>query len=129
MFTDPIADMLTRIRNASAVKKAEVELPFSKVKWAIAQILLQAGFISKIEKLEDNFATIKITLKYNNKIPAISTIQRVSKPGRRIYVKSEDLPKVRNGLGIAIISTPVGMVTNKDARKRKIGGEIICEVY
>ncbi len=129
MFTDPIADMLTRIRNASAVKKTEVEIPFSKMKWAIVQILLESGFINKAEKIEENHGAIKISLKYNNKISAITTIQRISKPGRRLYVKSESLPKVRNGLGIAIISTPQGILTNLEAKKRKIGGEIICEVY
>lgn len=129
MLTDPIADMLTRIRNASAVKKTEVELPFSKVKWAIAQILLQEGFVSAVEKKEEKHGVIRVSLKYNNKIPAINSIQRISKPGRRLYIKSSDLPRVRNGLGMAIISTPQGIISNKEARKRKIGGEIICEVY
>jgi len=129
MFTDPISDMLTRIRNASAVKKAEVELPYSKVKWAIAQILLQEGFIKGVDKKEENHGVIKITLKYNSNNPAINSLQRISKPGRRLYVKAVDLPKVRNGLGISIISTPQGIMANKEAYKKKIGGEIICEVF
>lgn len=129
MFTDPISDMLTRIRNASAVKKAEVEMPYSKVKWAVAQILSQEGFLKRVEKKEENHGVIKIFLKYNNSSPVINSLQRISKPGRRLYVKTTDLPKVRNGLGISIISTPQGIMTNKEAFKRKVGGEIICEVY
>lgn len=129
MFTDPISDMLTRIRNASAVKKAEVDLPYSKVKWAVAQILSQEGFLKRVEKKEEDRGVIKIFLKYNNNSPVINSLQRISKPGRRLYVKTTNLPKVRNGLGISIISTPQGIMTNKEAFKRKVGGEIICEVY
>ncbi len=132
MFTDPISDMLTRIRNASAVRKAEVVIPFSKIKLAIAQILEQEGFVEKIENDEEGAAPrrdIHIHLKYDGRIPVINGLDRISKPGRRLYVNQDNLPKVRNGMGIAIISTSQGLVTNKEARKRKLGGEIICEVY
>ena len=129
MFTDPIADMLTRIRNASAAKKAEVVLPFSKVKWAIANILLENGFVKNIEKVEDGQGNIKIGLKYVDQRPAVASLKRVSKPGRRIYVDKDNILSVRNGLGIAIISTSQGIMNNKEAKKRKIGGELICEVY
>lgn len=129
MFTDPIADMLTRIRNASAAKKAEVSVPFSKVKLVIANILLQEGFIKNIEQDEEGFKNIKIGLKYVDNRPAIMSLTRISKPGRRIYVDKDSILFVRNGLGIAIISTSQGIMNNKEAKKRKIGGELICEVY
>lgn len=129
MFTDPIADMLTRIRNASAAKKAEVVVPFSKVKWAIANILLQDGFIKNAEKVEDGQGNIKIGLKYIDQKPAVVSLKRVSTPGRRVYVDKDNILSVRNGLGIAIISTSQGIMNNKEAKKRKIGGELICEVY
>jgi small subunit ribosomal protein S8 len=128
-MTDPIADMLTRIRNAVQLKKDEVVLPFSKVKFEIAKILEKEGYIKKVEKVENTFAQIKITLKYTSvSEPVIQTLKRISKPGRRVYVHHQRLPYVLNDLGIAIISTPKGMMTNKEARKQKIGGEIICEV-
>ncbi len=132
MFTDPISDMLTRIRNASAVRKTEVIIPFSKIKLAIAQILEREGFVEKIENEEEGVTTrkdIRIHLKYNGRIPVINGLDRVSKPGRRLYVNQNNLPKIRNGMGIAIISTSQGLVTNKEAHKRKLGGEVICEVY
>ena len=129
MFTDPIADMLTRIRNASAVKKAEVVVPFSKVKLAIANILLQDGFIKNVENTEEGSRNIKIALKYVDNGPAISALNRISKPGRRIYVDKDSILSVRNGFGVSIISTSQGIMDNKEAQKRKIGGELICEVY
>lgn len=129
MFTDPIADMLTRIRNASAAKKAEVSVPFSKVKLVIANILLQEGFIKNVEQNEEGSKNIKIGLKYVGNRPAILALNRISKPGRRIYVDKDSILSVRNGLGIAIISTSQGIMNNKEAKKRKIGGELICEVY
>ena len=128
MFTDPIADMLTRIRNASAVKKAEVLIPFSKVKWAIANILVQNGFVRNAEKTEDERG-IKMGLKYVEGRPAISSLSRVSSPGRRVYVAKDNILSVRNGLGISVISTSQGIMDNKEAKHRKIGGELICEVY
>lgn len=132
MFTDPISDMLTRIRNASAVRKAEVVIPFSKIKLAIAKILEQEGFVEKIENEEESVTTrkdIRIHLKYSGRTPVINGLDRVSKPGRRLYVNQNNLPKVRNGMGFAIVSTSQGLVTEKEARKRKLGGEVICEVY
>lgn len=129
MFTDPIADMLTRIRNASAVKKAEVLIPFSKVKLSIANILLQAGFLKSVEKVEDGRGDLKIILKYQDGRPAITSLTRISKPGRRIYIGKEELKSVRNGLGISVISTSQGIMDGREAKKKNIGGELICEVY
>ena len=130
--TDPIADMLTRIRNANTAKHDTVDVPASKMKTSIAQILLDEGFIKKYEIIEDgNFKTIRITLKYgadkNEKI--ISGIQRISKPGLRVYASKEDLPKVLGGLGIAIISTNQGVVTDKKARELEVGGEVLAFVW
>ncbi len=129
---DPIADMLTRIRNANTAKHDTVDVPSSKMKLAIAQILLDEGYIKKFDIVEDgNFKTIRITLKYgadkNDKI--ISGIQRISKPGLRVYASKEDLPKVLGGLGIAIISTNQGVVTDKKARELAIGGEVLAFVW
>lgn len=133
-MTDPIADMLTRIRNAMAVKKTEVILPSSKIKFAVAEILKQTGYIKKVEKLSKQeagtpYEQIKITLKYNGTQSAITKITRVSKPGHRIYASKDALPVVLNHLGIAIISTSQGLMTNKEAKKKGLGGEVICEVY
>lgn len=136
-MTDPIADMLTRIRNASAIRKDEVVLPMSKIKLDIAKILEKSGWVGKVEVIKNDgqkngngiFNELKIALKYDNKESKISSIKRISKPGLRIYVNKDKLPKVLNNMGIAIISTSQGIMTNKDARKKKIGGEIICEIY
>ncbi len=136
-MTDPIADMLTRIRNASAVKKREVVLPMSKVKYNIAQILEQEGWVAKVEIIKSQgeknnsfvFDELKIVLKYKNNKSVISSLKRISKPGCRVYVNKNKLPRVLNNLGIAIISTPLGVMTNKEARKKGVGGEVICEIY
>lgn len=137
-MTDPIADMLTRIRNASAVKKAEVVLPMSKIKHEVAKILKKEGWIYDAEVIkatgkkngESAFDQLKIVLKYKKSGRSVITrIKRVSKPGLRIYVKKDNLPKVLNNLGIAIISTPKGLLTNKEAKKEGVGGEVICEIY
>ncbi|PIV51893.1 30S ribosomal protein S8 [Candidatus Falkowbacteria bacterium CG_4_9_14_3_um_filter_36_9] len=137
-MTDPIADMLTRIRNASAVYKDEVVLPMSKIKYNIAKILENGGWVNKVEvinrKNEKNksskYNELKIILKYKEgHKPVIISLKRISKPGLRIYAKKDELPKVLNNLGIAIISTPQGMMTNKEARKKGVGGEVICEIY
>lgn len=134
-MTDPIGDMLTRIRNAMAVKKPEVVLPSSKIKLAIAEILKQSGYITAVEKInggnaQGNHDEIKIVLKYlGGKEPAITKIKRISKPGLRVYTTKDKLPTVLNSLGIAIISTPQGLMTNKDAKKKNLGGEVICEIY
>ena len=130
MMTDPISDMLTRIRNAQAVKKAELVLPYSRVKYALAKILEKEGFVERASQTtESKFPMISITLKYTNSLPAIQSIQRISRPGRRVYTKSEDLKSVLSGLGISIVSTSNGLMTNKEAHMRHLGGEIICEVF
>jgi len=136
-MTDPIADMLTRIRNASAVNKDEVILPMSKIKFNIAKILEKEGWVAKVEVVKTKskkngtavFDELKITLKYKNNKPVITSLKRISKPGRRVYVSKNELPRVLNNLGIAIISTSQGVMTNKEARKKGMGGEVICEVY
>lgn len=131
MITDPIADMLTRIRNAQAVNKNEVLIPFSKLKFEIAKILKHEDFIANFEKVEEQkFPQIKINLKYfDDKQPAILHIRRISKPGQRVYASKNQMPNVLNNLGIAIISTSSGLLTNKDAKKKGLGGEVICEIW
>lgn len=131
LITDPIADMLTRIRNAIAAKHTDVSIPASKEKLAIAKILLDEGYIvSYEEKQEDNFKDILIVLKYDeNGESVIQGLKRISKPGLRIYAKSEKLPRVINGLGIAIISTNKGIVTDKVARELNVGGEVLAYVW
>ena len=131
-MSDPIADMLTRIRNANTAKHDTVDVPASKMKLAIAQILLDEGFIKKFEVIENgNIKTIHITLKYgvdkNDKI--ITGIKRISKPGLRVYANKEELPRVLGGLGIAIISTNQGIVTDKKARELQVGGEVLAYVW
>ena len=129
MITDPISDMLTRIKNGYMAKKAEVVLPSSKIKLAIANILKNSGFILAVKEEGEKKKELKIVLSYHNDEPAITYIKRISKPGRRIYAPAKELPKVLSGYGMAIISTPKGMMTNKEARKQNVGGEIICEIY
>ena len=130
-ITDVVADMLTRIRNANSAKHETVEIPASNLKKAIAQILLDEGYIKAFEIIEDNKqGVIKVTLKYGeNKQRIIQGLRRVSKPGLRIYAASQDLPRVKNGLGIAIISTSKGLMTDKVARKQNIGGEVLAFVW
>ncbi|MBQ8532666.1 MAG: 30S ribosomal protein S8 [Clostridia bacterium] len=130
-ITDTIADMLTRIRNASSAKHDSVDVPASKVKKAIAQILLDEGYIQSFSVEEDGKqGVIHITLKYGqNKSQVISGIRRVSKPGLRIYTNVEDMPKVMKGLGIAILSTSKGIMTDKQARKANVGGEVLAFVW
>ncbi|HHT50259.1 MAG TPA: 30S ribosomal protein S8 [Eubacteriaceae bacterium] len=131
VMTDPIADMLTRIRNASNVKHDIVEIPASNEKKAIAKILLEEGFVKDVEYIDDNKqGIIKITLKYDqNKERVIRGLKRISKPGLRVYAKKDEIPKVLGGLGIAIISTSKGVVTDKVARAQGIGGEVIGYVW
>ena len=131
-MSDPIADMLTRIRNANTAKHDTVDVPASKTKIAIANILVDEGYIEKYEMIEDGcFKTMRLTLKYgadkNEKI--ITGLKRISKPGLRIYVGKEELPKVLGGLGIAILSTNQGIITDKEARKLKVGGEVLAFVW
>ncbi len=131
MNTDPIADYLTRVRNAVAVKHRMVEIPASNLKKSMTKILFEKGYILNY-KFEDETAqgTIKIALKYDpvTKMPALNSLERVSRPGLRKYVNANELPRVLNGLGIAILSTSVGLITDKEARKLNVGGEVICYV-
>lgn len=129
MYTDPIADMLTRIRNASRVRKEEVMIPFSQMKQAIARILEREGYVATVEKLEETRPQLRIRLKYRGRDPFISGITRISTPGHRKYVGKGELPVVRNNFGIAILSTSRGMMTNKEAREAGVGGEIVCTVF
>lgn len=132
MNTDPIADFLTRIRNASSVNKKVVEIPSSNTKVAMAKILFEKGYIANYKVEEDNKqGVIKIALKYNpsTKVPAITKLERISSPGLRKYSNSKELPRVLNGLGIAIISTSKGLMTDKEAKVQKVGGEVLCYVY
>lgn len=129
MMTDPIADMLTRIRNAQRSRKERVEIPYSKLKMRLAQILSEEGFIGRVEKGEGMPAMLLVELKYIGKKPVIQSIVRESVPGHRVYRKSEELPTILNDYGVAIISTSQGLLTNKEARKRGVGGEVICSIY
>ncbi len=126
---DPIADMLTRIRNGQKAAKYSVEFRYSKVKHAVALVLKEEGYVLDVEEIEeDNKPCIKVVLKYFNENPVIRLIKRISRPGLRIYKGADQLPRVLEGLGIAIISTPKGVMSDKKARKRGIGGEILCYV-
>jgi small subunit ribosomal protein S8 len=132
MNTDPIADFLTRIRNASAAGLKTVDIPGSNIKRAMTQILFDQGYILNYKFEEDNKqGNIKIALKYNTstRVPAITKLQRASRPGLRKYSASQEMPRVLNGLGIAIISTSRGVITDKEARQQNVGGEVLCYVY
>ena len=130
-ITDPIADMLTRIRNANSAKHETVDIPASNMKKAIAQILLDEGYIASYKVIEDEkHGVIRVTLKYGeNKAQVITGLRRVSKPGLRIYSNVEDMPKVMKGLGIAIVSTSKGIMTDREARKQNVGGEVLAFVW
>ena len=129
-LSDPIGDMIARIKNAQIRNHKKVQLPSSKFKVKIAEVLKSEGYIIDYKvSQESNKPYLEISLKYNSGNPVISSIQRVSKPGRRIFSRAESLPKINNGLGIAIISTPKGVMTDIDARKQKVGGENICKVF
>ena len=128
-LSDPIGDMLARIKNAQVRNHSKVSLPSSKFKTKIADVLKSEGYIIDYKIKDDIKPTIEINLKYNSGNPVINTIERVSKPGRRIFSSASSLPKINNGLGIAIVSTPQGVMTDVDARKKKLGGEIICKVF
>lgn len=131
MMTDPIADLLTRIRNANMVRHATVDIPASKTKKSIVEILLKEGFIKNYETVTvDNHETIRVALKYGqDKSRIITGIKRISKPGLKVYAKKNELPKVLGGLGVAIISTSNGIITDREARKLQVGGEVICYVW
>lgn len=127
---DPTADLLNRIRNAQAVLKEQVSLPFSNLSHEIAKILEKQGFIKKVEKKGRTYKkVIEITLKYDDKIPAISGLKRVSRSGQRIYKGFKDIKPVKSGYGMLIISTSKGLMTDKEARKQKLGGEVMCEIW
>jgi len=140
-MTDPIADMLTRIRNRLRAKSPELILPYSKIKFGIAEILAREGWIGKAKVIDikksvsskgtpAKFKQLKIILKYDkDKSPAIRTLKRISKPGRRVYIKKNKIRPVLNGFGMAILSTSQGLVTDKEARKKGLGGEVICEIW
>ena len=129
-LTDPIADMLTRIRNGNMAKHAEVKIPFSKIKESIANILKNEEYIVSYEvKEEGTKKDIVVTLKYMDGDAVIKGLKRISKPGRRVYTSVESLPKVLGGLGIAIVSTPKGVITDKECRKHSVGGEVLCYVW
>ncbi len=131
MVTDPIADMLTRIRNANMVRHKSVDIPASNTKKRLAEILLEEGFIKSVEVLDEGQqGVIRVQLKYGeNKEKVITGLKRISKPGLRVYAKKNEIPKVLGGLGIAIISTSSGIVTDKEARKLGVGGEVMCYVW
>ena len=129
-MTDPITDLLNQIRNAQAVGKTEVLIPTSKIKKEIANLLAKEGFVGEIKNgMKGKIKALKITLKYENDLPAVSGLKRVSKPGQRIYEGYDEIKRVRGGYGISIVSTSKGLMTNKEARKQKLGGEVICQVW
>ena len=129
-FSDPIGDMLARIKNSQSRNYKKIQMPNSKFKVKIAEVLKNEGYIIDYKILSnDKISTLEINLKQNSGNPVISSIERVSKPGRRIFSSAQSLPKINNGLGIAIVSTPKGVMTDIDARRQKIGGEIICKVF
>jgi small subunit ribosomal protein S8 len=130
MMTDPIADMLTRIRNAGLARLDRTEIPFSKVKLRIAEILKQEGFLDDVRVDESHPAKLTVFLKYDrDRKCAILGLKRASRPGRRIYVGYESIPKVLNGMGISIVSTSRGLMTDRAAREKRVGGELLCEVW
>lgn len=129
-MTDPLADMLTRIRNAIIARKAKVEVPASNLKERIAEILRDEGFLLSVERREEGVqGALTLTLRYTDNESAIQEIHRVSRPGQRRYAAHDELPKIRSGLGVAILSTSRGVVSDRTARKLKVGGEILCEVW
>ncbi len=130
MYTDPISDMLTRIRNALASQKTELVLPYSKFKHSLAKLLLEEGFVSGVNELPGRIKMLQVNLKYDTSgSTVISGLKRVSKPGQRIYLPSEKIPRTNGGFGITVVSTSKGLLTDKQARKEKIGGEVVCQVW
>ena len=126
---DPISDMLTRIRNGQAANKVAISMPSSKLKVAIANVLAAEGYIESVKVLEGAKPELEITLKYFQGKPVVESIQRISRPGLRIYKRKDELPKVMGGLGIAVVSTSKGVMTNKEATDLRIGGEVLCYIY
>ena len=130
-FADPIGDMITRIRNAQMRLLSNVRIPGSKFREKILEVLKQEGYIADYKSLSDsnNKGSLSVDLKYSNGMPVIREIKRVSKPGRRVYVRATSIPKIQNGLGLAIVSTSIGIMSDNDARLKNVGGEIICRVF
>lgn len=129
-MTDPIADMLTRVRNAVKVGKSSILVPYSKIKFNIAQILVKNGYLSDMKLTKDgNFQMLELIIEYDKQKKSISKLERISKPGRRVYIKTQEIKKVFGGEGIAILSTPKGIMTGYEAHSRGIGGELICKVW
>jgi len=130
-FVDPIGDMITRIRNAQLRALFKVKIPSSKFREKILNVLKEEGYISDYKTLSDpkNKNTLEVDLKYHNGTPVIKEIKRVSKPGRRVYARANSIPKIQNGLGLAIVSTSIGIMSDNDARTKNVGGEIICRVF
>lgn len=128
MMTDPIADMLTRIRNAAKVSKSALDVPHSRLKFEIAKILQREGYLSSVEA-DPAARTMTLGIRFEGKKPVMTDVQRLSKPGRRVYVGWEEIPRVMSGLGLTIVSTSQGVMTGGEARKRKLGGELLCEIY
>lgn len=130
MYTDPIADMLTRIRNAVRANKSELVLPYSKFKMNLAKLLLKEGYIAGAQEIEGKHKSLQINLKYSQSgEPVIVGIKRVSKPGQRIYLTVERIPRTNSGFGITVVSTSKGLLTDKEARKARVGGEVVCQVW
>jgi len=129
MFTDPIADMLTRIRNASRAQKSELVLPYSKFKANLAKVLVKEGFVAGLNEIEGKHKMLQLNLKYSGGESVIAGIKRVSKPGQRIYLPADKLPRTNSGYGVTVVSTSKGLMTDKEARKAKMGGEVVCQVW
>lgn len=130
MMTDPISDMLTRIRNASLARLDRTEMPLSKLKKSVAELLKQEGYVTDVTTSSEGHGKLTVVLKYGrDRSSAIMGLRRTSRPGRRVYLGHDDIPKVHNGLGIAILSTSRGLMTDKEARRQKLGGELLCEVW
>lgn len=129
-MTDPIADMLIRIKNSLLARHSEVKMPYSKLKQAMATILVQEGYLEATNvAIENNFQQLVLTLKYKGKMPAVNDVKRLSKPGRRLYTPAKNIPRALGGYGITILSTNKGLMTDKEARKQNIGGELICQIW
>lgn len=130
MVSDPIGDMLAQIKNAALARKAEIMLPYSRMKKDVATILMTAGYVARVEKIgEEPKSQLRIVLSYDNGAPVLTGVSRKSKPGMRVYVGKDKIPTVLGGMGIAILSTPQGVITGKEAKKRGLGGELLCEVW
>ena len=130
MYSDPIADMLTRIRNASTARKEQVVMPYSKFKASLAKVLEREGFVGAVTEMPGKFKSLQISLKYDKTgQQVISGIKRVSKPGQRIYLPTEKLPRTNSGLGLTVVSTSKGLLSDRQARKEKVGGEVVCQVW